>query len=192
MRLFVAIDLSDDQRKEAARAADVLQRALEGAQAPRAIRWVAAPQLHLTLRFIGEVDEALGARHAEALAPPLTVSSFPLALGEPGVFPGPGRPRVIWIGLADGIEGASASHDAIEERLRSRGLPEEERPFRAHLTLGRVREMRAAGATALREAMARLRIDPAAATVTHATLYRSRLSPKGAQYDALVRTMLAG
>jgi len=192
MRLFVAIDLSDDQRAEAARAADVLQRALDAAQAPRAVRWVAAPQLHVTLRFIGEVDDALGARLGEALAPPLSISSFSLALGDPGVFPGPGRPRVIWIGLADGVEGASASHDAIEERLRSRGLPQEERPFRAHVTLGRVREMRPAQAAALREAIARLRIDPAPATVTHATLYRSRLSPKGAQYDALARTMLAG
>jgi 2'-5' RNA ligase len=192
MRLFVAIDLSDDQRTEAARAADALQRTLEEAQAPRAVRWVAAPQLHLTLRFIGEIDDAVGARLVEALAPALSVPSFPLALGRPGVFPGPGRPRVIWIGLADGIEGASASRDAIEKRLRELGLPQEERPFRAHLTIGRVREMRPPQAAALREAMGSLRIDPAPATVTHATLYRSRLSPKGAQYDALVRTMLAG
>jgi 2'-5' RNA ligase len=192
MRLFIAIDLSDAQRQEAARVAWVLQSTLDGAKAPRGVRWVAAPQLHVTLRFIGEVDEAVGARIADALAPPLPVSSFSLALGEPGVFPGPARPRVIWIGLAEGIDGAAASHDAIEGRLHSIGLPREARPFRAHVTLGRVRQIRPVQAAALREAMDRLRIGPAPATVTHATLYRSRLSPKGAQYDALARTMLAG
>jgi RNA 2',3'-cyclic 3'-phosphodiesterase len=192
MRLFVAIDLSDAQRSEAERAASVLQRRLDAVKAPRAVRWAASTQMHLTLRFIGEVDDALGARVADALAPPLPVSAFSLALGGPGVFPGPSRPRVIWIGLAEGIDGAAASHDAVEARLQTIGLEPEERPFRAHVTLGRVREIRPPQAAALREAMDRLRIDPAPATVTHATLYRSHLSPKGARYEPLVRTMLAG
>jgi RNA 2',3'-cyclic 3'-phosphodiesterase len=192
MRLFVAIDLSDAQRSEAERAASVLQRRLDAVKASRAVRWAASTQMHLTLRFIGEVDDALGARVADALAPPLPVSAFSLALGGPGVFPGPSRPRVIWIGLAEGIDGAAASHDAVEARLQTIGLEPEERPFRAHVTLGRVREIRPPQAAALREAMDRLRIDPAPATVTHATLYRSHLSPKGARYEPLVRTMLAG
>jgi RNA 2',3'-cyclic 3'-phosphodiesterase len=192
MRLFVAIDLSDAQRSEVERAASVLQRRLDAVKASRAVRWAASTQMHLTLRFIGEVDDALGARVADALAPPLPVSAFSLALGRPGVFPGPSRPRVIWIGLAEGIDGAAASHDAVEARLQTIGLEPEERPFRAHVTLGRVREIRPPQAAALREAMDRLRIDPAPATVTHATLYRSHLSPKGARYEPLVRTMLAG
>jgi RNA 2',3'-cyclic 3'-phosphodiesterase len=192
MRLFVAIDLSDAQRSEVERAASVFQRRLDAVKASRAVRWAASTQMHLTLRFIGEVDDALGARVADALAPPLPVSAFSLALGRPGVFPGPSRPRVIWIGLAEGIDGAAASHDAVEARLQTIGLEPEERPFRAHVTLGRVREIRPPQAAALREAMDRLRIDPAPATVTHATLYRSHLSPKGARYEPLVRTMLAG
>ena len=192
MRLFVAIDLSDAQRSEAERTASVLQRRLDAVKASRAVRWASSPQIHLTLRFIGEVDDALGARVVDALAPPLPVSAFSLSLGRPGVFPGPGRPRVIWIGLAEGSDGAAASHDAVEARLQTLGLEPEVRPFRAHVTLGRVREIRPPQATALREAMDRLRIDPAPATVTHATLYRSHLSPKGARYEPLLRTMLAG
>lgn len=192
MRLFVAIDLSDAQRAEAARVAEALQRALEAARAPRAVRWASSSQMHVTLRFIGEVGDAEGARLVGSLTPPLSVPPFSVALGAPGVFPGPGRPRVLWIGLADGIAGAAASHAAIEHRLNAAGVPPEARSFRAHLTLGRVREIRPVQASALREAMDRLSIDPAPATVTHATLYRSHLSPKGARYEALVRTMLAG
>lgn len=192
MRLFVAIDLSDAQRTEAERAAGVLQRRLDAVKASRAVRWASVEQMHLTLRFIGEVDDALGARVAQALAPPLPVSAFSLALGRPGVFPGPGRPRVIWIGLTEGSDGAAASHEAVEARLQMLGLEPEERAFRAHVTLGRVREIRPPQAAALREAMDRLRIDAAPATVTHATLYRSHLSPKGARYEPLMRTMLAG
>jgi RNA 2',3'-cyclic 3'-phosphodiesterase len=192
MRLFVAIDLTEAQRAEAARVAAVLQHALDGARASRAVRWAAWPQLHVTLRFIGEVGDAQGASLVEALRPPLPVSPFTLALGTPGVFPGPGRPRVLWIGLADGIAGASAAHDAIEERVNAAGVPQEVRAFRVHLTLGRVREIRARQASALREAMERLRVDSSPATVTHTTLYRSHLSPKGARYEVLVRTMLTG
>lgn len=192
MRLFVAIDLSDAQRQEAERAAAVLQRRLDAAGAARAVRWAGAEQMHLTLRFIGEVADALGERIAAVLAPPLSARSFTLSLGRPGVFPGPGRPRVIWLGLAEGGEGASASHEAVEARLETLGVPREERPFRGHVTLGRVREIRRAHASALCEALDRLTIDPAAATVTDVTLYRSHLSPNGARYEPIVRARLAG
>jgi RNA 2',3'-cyclic 3'-phosphodiesterase len=192
MRLFVAVDLSESQREEAVRAAAALQRALERARAPHAVRWASHSQMHLTLRFIGEVDDATGARVAESLAPPLPVTAFTLALGAPGVFPGPSRPRVIWIGLADGASGASAAHDAIEDRLTAVGIEAETRRFRAHVTLGRVREMRPRHASALRAAMSSLRLEPQPATIAHATLYRSHLSPKGARYEALVRTTLTG
>jgi 2'-5' RNA ligase len=192
MRLFVAIDLSDAQRHEAERVAALLQRQLDAVGAARAVRWSGAEQMHLTLRFVGEVADAVGERIAAVLAPPLAASSFAISLGRPGVFPGPGRPRVIWLGLAEGGEGATASHEAVEARLQTLGLPREERPFRGHVTLGRVREIRPTYASVLREAMDRLTIDPAPATVTEVTLYRSHLSPKGARYEPLVRARLAG
>jgi RNA 2',3'-cyclic 3'-phosphodiesterase len=191
-RLFVAIDLTDAQRAAASRVVESLQRALEEVRAPRAVRWAPPAQMHVTLRFIGEVAETDGMRLAESLAPPLAVTPFTLALGRPGVFPGPSRPRVLWIGLVEGSDGAAASHDEIEQRLTAAGAAPEARAFRAHLTIGRVRELRAAQAAALRDAMNGLRIDPAPATVTHTTLYRSHLSPKGARYEPLVRTLLTG
>jgi RNA 2',3'-cyclic 3'-phosphodiesterase len=192
MRLFVAIDLTDAQRTAASRVVESLQRALEGARAPRAVRWAPPAQMHVTLRFIGEVTETDGARLAESLAPPLAVPPFTLACGRAGMFPGPARPRVLWIGLAEGAAGAAASHDAIEQRVTAAGVAPEARAFHAHVTIGRVRELRSKQAAVLRDAMTSLKIDLAAATVTHTTLYRSHLSPKGARYEPLVRTMLTG
>jgi 2'-5' RNA ligase len=192
MRLFVAIDLSDGQRAEASRTADVLQRALENARAPRAIRWVAHAALHLTVRFIGEVDDEQGARIVAALAPPLEVAPFRLALESVGTFPGSGLPRVVWIAIGDGQSGASAAHHGIETRLTALGVPAEARRFRPHLTLGRVRDIRRSQAAALVKAVRRLRIDPAPALVDCLTLYRSYLSPKGPRYEPLTRTPLTG
>jgi 2'-5' RNA ligase len=192
MRLFVAIDLSDRQHAEAERAAQVLQRALEKARAAKAIRWVAPAQMHLTVRFIGEVDVTMGARVVEALGATLGCRAFTLALGQAGTFPAGSHPRVVWIGVeeARGGGGAGAAHEEIERRLVALGLDPDERPFRAHLTLGRVRDPRrfsAAQFRALRGAMEPLKIDPAPATVDHATLYRSHLSPKGPWYEPLAR-----
>jgi 2'-5' RNA ligase len=192
MRLFVAIDLSDGQRAEAVRAADVLQRAMENARAPRAIRWVAHTALHLTVRFIGEVDEEQGGQIVAALARPLEVAPFQLALGNVGTFPPSGVPRVVWVGVGDGQPGASAAHHGIEIRLTALGLPSEARKFRPHLTLGRVREIRGPQAAELMKAARGLRIDPAPALVRSLTLYRSYLSPKGPRYEPLTRTPLTG
>jgi 2'-5' RNA ligase len=192
MRLFVAIDLSDGQRAEAARAADVLQRALENARAPRAIRWVAHHALHLTVRFIGEVDDDHGGRIVAALERPLEIAPFQLALESVGTFPGSGLPRVIWVGIADGQSGASAAHREIETRLAALGVASEARKFRPHLTLGRVREIRRSQAAELVKASRGLRIDPAPALVETVTLYRSYLSPKGPRYEPLTRTPLTG
>jgi RNA 2',3'-cyclic 3'-phosphodiesterase len=190
MRLFTALDLSDAQRSEAARAAEALQRELDRVRAPRAVRWVAPDRLHLTVRFIGEVGDDFGARIAEALSAPLEVAPFTLALGDPGTFPSSGQPRVVWLGLAEGAAGSSAAHDAIDARLAALGVPSEERSFKAHLTLGRVREIGRAQAGALMTAARALHISRSPATVAHLTLYRSYLSPKGPRYEPLARIPL--
>jgi 2'-5' RNA ligase len=191
MRLFVAIDLSDGQRAEAVRAAEVLQRALESAGAPRAIRWVAHHALHLTVRFIGEVDDDHGGRIVAALARPLEIAAFELTLENVGTFPGSGLPRVVWVGVGD-QSGASAAREGLEARLTALGVPSEARKFRPHLTLGRVREIRRSQAAELVKAARGLRIDPAPALVERVTLYRSYLSPKGPRYEPLTRTPLTG
>jgi 2'-5' RNA ligase len=100
--------------------------------------WVPAGNLHLTLRFLGPVEPGplaeLGVRLAAIRAEPVH-----LALGALGTFGGRRRARVVWLGLQEGQEGCRALAAEVEAACRASGLAPEERPFRAHLTLGRSR-----------------------------------------------------
>jgi 2'-5' RNA ligase len=188
VRCFIAIDLPSDVRAGLAAAAERLRAA-----APRAdVRWVATPALHLTLEFLGEVSEErlAGVRNAldavAAATPPLALTCAGL-----GVFPGPARPRVVWAGITDGVRGLGLLAAAVERAMEPLGFPPERRPFRGHVTLGRVRSPRGAGplARALeREGHAEF----GRWTAPQAVLYRSRLRPTGAIYDALATLPLRG
>src|SRR4051794_37750784 len=99
MRLFVGMELCTALRDAAADAAGALRTAL----GPRVdARWVALEKLHVTVRFIGSVDDVRVPAVVDALAPPLAVAPFDIQLGPCGAFPRSGPPRVIWIGLAAG------------------------------------------------------------------------------------------
>lgn len=100
---------------------------------------VPADNWHLTIRFLGSLDETrteiLAARIDQTdLGPPFT-----LVLGEMGAFPASNRANVLWLGVDDQAQGLNGLNSVIEEACRDSGLPPEERPFSAHLTLSRLR-----------------------------------------------------
>ena len=179
VRSFVAILLSDEVR--AAIAAEIARlRPL----APR-VSWVAAPNLHMTLKFLGELPpEALepvkdGLTDAVAGATPFSLHFYGL-----GAFPGMARPRVLWVGMAEGGQAAQALQARVEMALSRRGFAREDRPFSPHLTFGRVREPR--GLAGLQQAMARdARMDFGRLEVRALSLMRSDLSPAGSRYTEL-------
>lgn len=134
MRLFAALPIPEPARAEVA---GLLQR-LRGGDWP--VRWVHEDNIHLTLKFFGEVPPDRLEVIAEALqfAVPGT-GPLSLSLAEPGVFPNLRRPRVVWLGLS-----APAALELLQDRLERRaeaiGFPPEGAPYHPHLTLGRVRE----------------------------------------------------
>jgi 2'-5' RNA ligase len=187
MRLFVAVELSEAMREEAARVAGGLAEAL-GPDARRAVAWVAPDKLHLTVRFIGEAAPAVAKELARRIGQPFVAPAFRLAVEGIGAFPGSGPPRVIWLGISEGAEGLAQVHDEIESRLDGLGLEHEDRPFRAHLTLGRVKApLGPSGRRALASSRA---ADVGSCDVHEVTLFESRLSPRGATYVALARGRL--
>lgn len=129
MRLFVALDLEPGILAQ-------LRQALTNYRqlAPNA-HWTRVESLHLTLKFIGEVDPA---REAEIIAAlrGLQQAEFPLHLAGLGVFPQPRRPRVFWAGIQPSIQLAHLAQ-TIESALLPLGIPAEERAFSPHLTLAR-------------------------------------------------------
>ena len=101
-------------------------------------RWTPSANLHLTIRFIGNVERAMVDAVAGALAQ-RPLAAFDLELGDVGTF-GRGRTaRVVWLGLRAGVEAATALAAQVEGECGRAGLPAESRPYQAHLTLARAR-----------------------------------------------------
>ena len=185
MRLFVAAEIG---KALAARAAE-LTRELQtraAATAPRAkVTWIPADRLHLTIRFIGEVDDGRAPAIGGALEPPLGIDPFELMLAGAGAFPKGGSPRVLWVGVTSGREELLRAEREISSRLAGLGIPEEERAYSPHLTLARVREPAGLRSARLLDGLT----DSSLGTVRIGaiTLFHSKLWPKGPTYTPLLR-----
>lgn len=185
MRLFFAIALDESVRAEAARVEEDLQRRLARAGSPRAVKWVERENLHVTLRFLGEIDESRSRALLDVLEKPLACERFSMVIGGAGAFPPDGAPRVVWIGVRDGVQQARALFAALDRRLASLKLDPEERAYTPHLTLGRVREMNRSHGQGLREWLGEVAPRLGTQRVDAITLYRSHLSSNGPQYVVL-------
>lgn len=135
LRVFVAVPLAPPLRAAVAG----LQQSLR-ARGGR-LRWVEPGNLHVTLRFLGSLPEARVDDVAGALEEASRqVGPFLLELGSCGRFPGGGAPRVLWVGITGGVQELTTLAGRLEEGLRKRGFAPEDRGFRPHVTVARVRE----------------------------------------------------
>jgi RNA 2',3'-cyclic 3'-phosphodiesterase len=190
MRLFVAVELSITAVTVLAQTAGALRLRIEQRAPAARVTWVPADRMHITVRFIGEVDEGRGDAIARALREDLRVPPFTLLFGDVGAFPPRGRPRVFWVGLSQGDAEMRALEREVTARLAFCDVPRDARAFSPHLTLGRVRE---ASSLETRDALAGLAAPPGTSSPVDAiTLFQSRLSPKGPIYVPLLRTPLVG
>lgn len=195
MRLFIGIEIDDAARAAVMTAARTLQDCVEQPEWAVGARWISAGNLHITLWFIGEVsggpDEPGVCRSIlEAMATPFETPCFTAELAGLGVFPPSGPPRVFWMGVRAGAEGLSALHAQVGERLRPLGFEAERRPYSAHLTLARVRASGRGRPAALRAVIGQMPAGPARFRVDAVTVFASRLSPKGASYQPILRVPL--
>ncbi|MBV9280730.1 MAG: RNA 2',3'-cyclic phosphodiesterase [Chloroflexi bacterium] len=192
IRTFLAIELPAGLRAGLA----ALQEAF--AEQTSMLKWVAPDRLHLTLRFLGNVPEArLDSVRQSVEAAAASVSTFALELNGIGAFPDERAPRVVWVGLQDGPALDRIRHlaGAVNDELASRGFEREDRPFKAHITLARVRDeaspgsRRHLGETLLAVRSAR-RIS-GRIPVDHVTIMRSDLGRAGPTYTPLAVVHLA-
>jgi 2'-5' RNA ligase len=182
MRLFVAVEVGNEAVQFAADVRAALDR-LDPGLCRRGLKWVDGSNLHLTLRFIGEVDDRVGGEVEAALRAPLAMSPFRLELGSPAWLPGPDRPRVLMLPVsAEGITRLSALKRAIDQRLPRDVPAEEPRPFRPHLTLARVRDDWRDRARRGADAWAHLATSVPGGIVSRAVLFRSNLRSQGPRY----------
>ena len=181
-RLFVAVDPDGPARARLAALAGELRARVERTKGPR-ITWVAPDRLHVTLHFVGDVEETRTACLVDRLMRPLDVPPLEITIDRVGVFPPRGRPRVVWAGGA-ATDAVRLLHRRVGEQLAACGSVPDERPFSPHVTLGRVRDARGPlGPLPAVGAAIRL-------AVTRVTLYESQLSSDGPVYTALAHAAL--
>ena len=177
MRLFVALELGQDARKLLADC----QRRL--AAVDRHVRWVRPEQIHLTLKFLGEVPDERVPAVARALDPLGQSGPVTFVMDGAGWFGSARAPRVVWVGIRWPNPALAALQKNCETRLAELGFPPEGRPFHPHLTLGRVREGR--GGPEVVPAVDALQaqgVGPLEQTAAEVILFESRLHRDGAQY----------
>jgi RNA 2',3'-cyclic 3'-phosphodiesterase len=186
IRAFIAIELPEDVRQKL----DVVEKqviAHAGDSARRSVRWVPSSNMHLTLKFLGEVSTG----NLQSLARMLQAEAarhqrFEMTLSGLGAFPNVRRPRVIWVGI-DAPGELSALQKAIESETHKLGYPVEERPFSPHLTLGRISQnARPDEVTQVARALSEINIgEISRIPIDHIHLFRSDLHPSGAIYTSL-------
>jgi RNA 2',3'-cyclic 3'-phosphodiesterase len=188
IRAFIAIDLTPEITHQLGMISCQLKQDLVDVP----VRWVPAENIHLTLKFLGDVSIA----HMEILKEVLqtdasTHRGFSFSVGKLGAFPNFRHPRVIWIGV-EAPHDLAALQRSIESSMARMGYAPEDRPFSPHLTLGRVsrnataRDTHKIGEILEASTVGFLGVNPVSAVC----LYRSDLKPSGAEYSKIFTASL--
>jgi 2'-5' RNA ligase len=188
VRVFVAVDIGDAVRREAARVVSALQMKLEAAKTPPKVVWVKPAALHVTIRFLGEVEPAEVERITPLLAAPISLAPFQVQWRGIGTFPNNRHPRALWLGVINGATQLAAIEAEVSKRLTGAAVELEDRALLPHLTLGRVK-MAGAGIDWPKVLQA-AEVKNATSFIDRVTLYQSKLSQYGPHYTELVSAPL--
>jgi 2'-5' RNA ligase len=185
LRVFCAVELPAEVRAgAAAHAARVRERFSEVRAS-----WPRAENLHLTLKFLGEIEEARVALLSAAAARAAEKSqAFELTIEGAGAFPPRGAPRVLWLGIRDDSGGLAQLQSRLEDECARSGFKREERPFQPHLTLARLRAPQ--GARALAQFHQEAGFEAAQFRVAELVVMMSELGPGGSRYTEISRHKL--
>jgi 2'-5' RNA ligase len=182
LRLFVACEVPDDAKQAIGEVIDKLK-----AKSGKAVRWVNPEGVHVTLKFLGEVPvKRLPAIKLAIQEAVVGHQPFELELSNIGTFGGREGLRIMWVGVAGDVLRLEALVRAVNAALAVVGFEPERRPFRPHLTLGRVRDEVSTRARAeIEVAVGKMEVPPSSWRTTQVSLMRSRLTANGAHYEVL-------
>ncbi|HEX5471728.1 MAG TPA: RNA 2',3'-cyclic phosphodiesterase [Lacipirellulaceae bacterium] len=184
-RTFIAVTISPDIRRAAGTLSDLLRPAAGD------VKWVEPENLHWTLQFLGDVDALeIPAVCSAVSTATMEVESFDLEARGAGAFPAPDRPRTLWLGAGAGEQAMVALHGAIDRKLKRLGYRTEHRRFVPHITLGRTGR-NSPPRPLVRELASFAEYDAGSMLVDEVTVFASKLTPDGPQYDVLARAPLA-
>ena len=179
-RIFCAVELSDAVREQLKEHVEQLREAVSDAAAS----WTRVENIHLTLKFFGNV--AIDRIQTISNAASRTVKEFapfPIGIGKTGVFPKPSRAQVLWIGVSDPSGKLSELQQRLEDECAKEGFAKEDRAYHPHLTIARLRGP--GGARRLADTHLQMQFEPAEINLNELIVFRSELSSKGSRYTAI-------
>ena len=184
-RIFCAAELPDQVR---VRLQEHIQRLRQDVP-DVAASWSRVENIHLTLKFVGNLTPDRVQTISEVASRAVKeFSSFQIDVGNTGVFPRPSRAQVLWIGVSDPSGKLSALQKRFEDECAATGFEKEERAFRPHLTIARIRKPE--GARRLADAHLSMQFESIPVKLTELTVFRSELSSKGSKYTPISRHQL--
>src|SRR5262245_58439263 len=187
LRTFIAVDLEPAVHSRVVSLRETLART--GAD----VKWVEPDNLHVTLLFLGEVEDRAVNEVCQAVTGCCAErTGFPMTVGKVGAFPNLRRPRTLWVGVGEGTQEMVALHDALEKVLLKLGCyRREERAYTPHITLGRIRSDRVDDR--LVQALTKQADwDGGQMWVREVRVMNSQLTPKGPVYSVMSRAKLGG
>ncbi len=187
MRIFCAVNLPEDVRERAAAHISRLRAATSAS--PLKISWERAEKLHLTLKFLGELEsERVEALQRAAARAAESAVKFTLTLEEAGAFPAGGNPRVLWLGLREETNHLAALRERLEAECARENFPREARPFHPHITIARIRVPHTAPARHLAKLHRETKFAPVSFNVEEFIVMHSQLGAAGgSRYTPLSR-----
>ena len=184
-RMFCAFELPGALRTRINDHAKRVREAVPDAAAS----WSRPENIHLTMKFFGNVNQAKVPVISDAAARVVKeFSPLQLQVGKTGVFPRPSRPQVLWIGIDDPSGALLKLQQQLEAEFAREGFPKEDRAFRPHLTIARIRKPH--NAARLAQTHLEMNFSAVELTLSELILFRSELSSKGSKYTAVSRHSL--
>ncbi|MFC1624541.1 RNA 2',3'-cyclic phosphodiesterase [Candidatus Omnitrophota bacterium] len=179
IRTFIAVEIDPSNKQKISEVIAQLKRADSD------IKWINESQMHLTLKFLGNIEKSSVQKISDIIKPIAdSFNAFMIQFSQIGAFPNMRHPRVIWLGIDKGSESLKLLNKEIETGLEKNGFQKEGREYKAHLTLGRVKSLKN-----IQEAMrllSEISFEPQSEIkITRLVLFQSTLTPKGAIYTPL-------
>lgn len=179
-RVFCAVELADDVRARLQEHIARLRKEVPDAAAS----WSRVENIHLTLKFFGNVAvDRIAKISAAATRTTDRLSKFEIGVGNTGVFPRPSRAQVLWIGVSDPAGKLAALQKRFEEECAVDGFEKEDRAYKPHLTIARIRKPE--GSRQLADTHLQMTFEPIAVPINELIVFRSELSSKGSKYTSI-------
>lgn len=186
-RMFCAFELPESLRAQIDQHGQRVREAVSEAAAS----WSRPENIHLTVKFLGNVDpQRVPVISAAAARVVKEFSPIQIEVGKTGVFPRPSRPQVLWVGINDQSGALANLHKQLQNEFAREGFPKEERAFRPHLTIARIRKPH--NSDRLAEAHLGMEFSSVTIELSELILFRSELSSKGSKYTPISRHRLPG